>query len=96
MLRRNLRLESGEIDIVARDGDGVALIEVKTVRRSGLIDPTDKMDERKLRRYKRLFAEYFSIYHKQAPWRGRIDFIGVVLEPRPRIAHYRDITGRFE
>lgn len=47
ILEKNFRAERGEIDIIARDGDVVVFVEVKTGRGSGFGPPEMWVDKRK-------------------------------------------------
>jgi len=49
ILARNLRTRTGEIDLVAEDGDTIVFIEVKT-RQRPTIEAWEAVDERKRRR----------------------------------------------
>ncbi len=50
IVERNFRCRYGEIDVVARDGDTLVFIEVKTRRSRGFGLPKDSLDARKKRR----------------------------------------------
>jgi putative endonuclease len=55
ILARNYRSRSGEIDIVAADGRGLVLVEVKSATEGGR-DPLWKVDPGKVRRIRRAAA----------------------------------------
>ena len=65
---RNLVLEDGEIDIVARDGSQLVAVEVRTITGGG--DPIDAIDGRKRLRVRRLGARIGA---------SRVDFIGIAI-----------------
>ncbi|HEY9369049.1 YraN family protein [Streptomyces sp.] len=93
VLARNWRCgRTGEIDILALDGDTLVVIEVKT-RRSGAYEhPMAAVTARKADRLKRL-ADCWLHRHGGAPPGGvRIDLIGVVL-PRRGAAHVTHAKG---
>ena len=93
VLARNWRCgRTGEIDILARDGDTLVVCEVKT-RRSGAYEhPMAAVTARKADRLKRL-ADCWLHRHGGAPPGGvRIDLIGVVL-PRRGAAHVTHAKG---
>jgi putative endonuclease len=50
ILHQRYRCESGEIDLVVRDGDVLAFVEVKARRRSDYGRPVEAVDWRKRRR----------------------------------------------
>jgi len=47
ILERNFRVNRGEIDIIAKDGDTLVFVEVKTKIRGGFGEPEDRVDRRK-------------------------------------------------
>lgn len=92
VLERNWRWgRTGEIDIVARDGDVLVVCEVKT-RRSGAYEhPMAAVTPEKAQRLRGL-AEGWIHAHGGAPPGGvRIDLVGVVLPDRgaPVVEHVR-------
>ncbi|MEV3858407.1 YraN family protein [Streptomyces sp. NPDC050095] len=99
VLARNWRAgRSGEIDIVARDGDAIVVCEVKTRRgqRGGgaFEHPMAAITPVKARRLRDL-AERWVQEHGGAPPGGvRIDLVGVVLPERgaPRVEHVRGVS----
>lgn len=81
VLARNWRCRSGELDIIARDPDGVLVVcEVKARRGRGYGDPLESITHAKLARLRRLTAEWL---HDQpdAVGRVRLDAIGIVVGP---------------
>jgi putative endonuclease len=58
VLARNVRWRGGEIDLVVRCGDVVAVVEVKTRAGPGFGHPADAVTLRKRRRLARLAARY--------------------------------------
>jgi putative endonuclease len=58
VLHRNLRLARGEIDIVARRGDTVCLVEVKSRLSRARGTPEDSVTPAKRRQLRRLGAAY--------------------------------------
>ena len=90
ILRRNCRTRSGEIDLVARDGDEVVFVEVKT--RSGKWDaPEDAVNRGKQRRLCRA-AQELAARHKLREYPLRFDVVAIVLPPggAPKIEHFVD------
>ncbi|MGQ4535332.1 YraN family protein [Dermabacteraceae bacterium P13264] len=80
ILQTNYRGGRGEIDIVARDGETLVFVEVKT-RRSVLTGPPQEaVTEAKIRRIRRVcgaFFEEFSPRHRDS----RIDVVALMLDP---------------
>ncbi|QNS03856.1 YraN family protein [Streptomyces xanthii] len=98
VLARNWRAgRTGEIDIVARDGDAIVVCEVKTRRGAGASafeHPMAAITQIKARRLRSL-AERWIHEHGGAPSGGvRIDVIGVLLPERgaPRLEHVRGVS----
>jgi putative endonuclease len=85
VLARNWRCRTGEIDIVARDGDVLVVCEVKTRRGLGFGSPLDAVTTLKANRLTRLALEY---RRSQAlpPCPLRIDVVGVLVGPDGRVS----------
>jgi putative endonuclease len=85
VVRRNLRLPGGEIDMVCRDGEVVVFVEVKA-RWSGRFGRAlSAVDARKRDRLRRLAADYVQIVAPNAPIR-----FDVVAMDGDRIALHRN------
>ncbi|MEV5175259.1 YraN family protein [Streptomyces flaveolus] len=95
ILERNWRSgRSGEIDIVARDGDALVVCEVKTRRGGGYEHPMAAVTPEKAARLRTL-AEHWIQAHGGAPPGGvRIDLVGVLLPRRgaPSVEHARGVA----
>ena len=83
ILKRNFRQTYGEIDIIARDRDGMLVfVEVKTMRpaESGLV-PEDNISESKMRKTKKICEAYAnhnpSLIKENKGW--RIDVLAIEL-----------------
>lgn len=92
ILARNVRLKRGELDIIAKDGDELVVVEVR-YRSVGLVmPPEESVGPRKLR--KLILAG--SAYVDRIGWEGfwRIDLIAITdLNGKLSLEHLRDITG---
>jgi putative endonuclease len=90
LLDRNWRCASGEIDIIARDGDVVVFCEVKTRRGPGFGTPAEAVNGRKVARLRRLAAEWLA-QTRVRPREVRFDLVSVVSPRRgaPRVDHVR-------
>lgn len=60
ILDRNWRCAEGELDIVALDGDTVAVCEVKTRSERGFQQPTEAIDQAKAARLQRLAERWLA------------------------------------
>lgn len=91
VLARNLRTPSGEIDIVARDGEDVVFVEVRTRRAiPGLAAESLKAD--KLRRMWRCAMEYCETAGL-GPECARVDVVSIDLGPGGQAAHIEHFRG---
>jgi putative endonuclease len=90
LLDRNWRSRTGELDIVARDGDVLVFCEVKTRRGPGFGTPAEAVGARKVARLRRLAAEWLAQADVR-PREIRFDVISVVSPPRgaPQVEHVR-------
>ncbi|GAB7104741.1 YraN family protein [Streptomyces phaeofaciens JCM 4814] len=83
VLERNWRCgRTGEIDIVARDGDVLVVCEVKTRRGGGFQHPMAALTPRKAERLRGLAERWIQTHGGAPPGGVRIDLIGVVLPRR--------------
>lgn len=88
-MHRNWRSGKKELDIVARDGEEVAIVEVKTRRNTDYGRPEDAIDERKIRHILSSTDAYIRKYKVDLPI--RFDIITVVgAEPPYKIEHIPD------
>ena len=91
ILARNWRCRQGEIDIVAKDGDVIALVEVKTRRGRAYGTPEEGVTPAKQRKLCALAERYI----EATGWEGavRIDVVAVELDSRGhllRVTHWPD------
>jgi putative endonuclease len=96
VLERNWRCRSGELDIVALDGDTIAVCEVKTRSEHGFQSPAEAVDAAKAARLERL-AELWIAERWAGPPPGgvRIDLLCVVHGRRgpARVSHLPGAVG---
>jgi putative endonuclease len=85
IIERNFRLKLGEIDILARNGDFIVLVEVKTKTNFNQGSPEEKVDYFKQRKLRLLARAIEQMYPKN---NIRIDVVAVDMSnDRPRINH---------
>ena len=77
ILDRNWRGRGGELDVVARDGDDVVVVEVKTRTGSGFGHPAEAVTAAKLARLRRLAGEWLGTHDVRAAG-VRIDVVAVL------------------
>jgi putative endonuclease len=95
VLVRNWRCEAGELDLVARDDDCLAFVEVRTRRGRAMGLPEESITPAKQARLITLAEAYI----QAEDWRGdwRLDVVAIEMDERGRllrIDHYENaITG---
>lgn len=77
VVARNVSVRGGEIDLLARDGNQLVAVEVRTVTRLG--DPIDAVDGAKRRHVARIAA---------AAGASRVDMVGVGLDRSGVVVHW--------
>ena len=80
ILDRNWRVGRLEIDLVVRDGDTVAFVEVKT-RRSGVQPPEEALSRAQRRRIRRAAGAWLG-RHAGAATEARFDLVAVEVDRR--------------
>ncbi|HET8681690.1 MAG TPA: YraN family protein [Micromonosporaceae bacterium] len=90
LLDRNWRCRAGEIDIIARDGDVLVFVEVKTRRGDAFGSPADAVNPRKTARLRQLAAQWLAVSGLR-PREVRFDVVSVLRRRTgdPRVEHLR-------
>ena len=79
IIETNYRCRLGEIDIIARDGDMVVIVEVRTKTGLAFGRPEESINQEKARKLHRLALQYIqSNYHREVS--SRIDLVAVMIE----------------
>jgi len=88
---RNWRCPAGEVDIVARDGDELVFVEVKTRRSEKAGSAEEAVSPTKQRRIVRLAGTYVSALGAQPAGGVRFDVVAIrVIAPdRALLRHHR-------
>lgn len=88
ILDRNWRCDQGEIDIVARSGDVLVVVEVKTRTTEMFGPPEAAVTPAKANRLRRLTGRWLA-EHALSPREVRIDVVSVLVSPHgdPRVEH---------
>ncbi|MEV7322103.1 YraN family protein [Streptomyces sp. NPDC093970] len=95
ILERNWRCgRTGEIDIVARDGEVLVVCEVKTRRAGPFEHPMAAVTPRKAERLRALAEQWIHAHGGAPPGGVRIDLVGVLLPRRgaPVVEHVRGVA----
>ncbi|MCH9815610.1 MAG: YraN family protein [Actinomycetia bacterium] len=92
VLTRNWRRRLGEIDIIAREGVTLVMVEVKTRTGTRHGSPAEAITPAKLARLQALTNQYLAENHDRE--RGvRLDLVGVrIVAGEPHINHVRGIS----
>jgi putative endonuclease len=94
VIERNYRTRLGEIDIIARHGETLVFVEVKTRRSTSIVPAEANVDARKKRHIHRVAQQYLS--EKKLPYDTdcRIDVVSVTMParwwPRPNVEVFQD------
>lgn len=90
ILARRYRTRYGEIDIIGREGDTIAFVEVKTRAGSAFGGGEAAVNEWKQRRIGQMATEYLARQHLFEP-ACRFDVVVIDFEhDRPRVEVYQD------
>lgn len=94
VLERNVRSRLGELDLVARDGDTLVFVEVKTRRDDAFAAPELSVTAAKRRKLVRLAEAYLQRLPGPPP-PCRFDVVAVLLPDGrpPEVRHIRDAFG---
>lgn len=94
VLDRNWHCRHGEVDLVAREGDCLVIIEVKTRRSVAAGNPLEAVSGRKLETLKRLASLWLRSHSVRAAT-IRIDAIGVLRPDYGPVAidHVRNVSA---
>jgi putative endonuclease len=89
IIERNYKAPTGEVDIIAMDGDTLVFVEVKARKGEGFGSPLEAVDLKKQKRITRAALFYMSNLREQPP--ARFDVIGIMLKGwRAEVEHIRD------
>ncbi len=92
IVERNWRCSSGEADIIARDGESLVFVEVKT--RSGITSgfPEEAITPRKRQRYEKIAAAYLASHGSSGTFIVRFDVIAILTlgSHRAFLRHHRN------
>lgn len=84
IIERNWRCRGGEIDLVARDGETIVFVEVKTRRGRDFGAPEEALTPRKAQKLLNL-GQIYVAEHDQDDTNWRIDLVAVELDERGRL-----------
>lgn len=87
IIAKNFHTQYGEIDLIARSGDEILFIEVKTRTTSSYGYPETAVTAEKIRHITQTAQDYLQKYRINAPW--RIEIISVEIDKNKKIAKIR-------
>ena len=89
IVERNWKCAAGEADIIARDGDAVVVVEVKTRSSVEKGLPSDAVDKRKRERYEKIAALFLADYEAvDVPVRFDVVSLLVIGTDRALVRHH--------
>ncbi len=95
ILAQNYRAQRGEIDLVARDGDCIVFVEVKTRRSLKFGLPQDAVTLRKQQQISKIALAYLQSQNLLDAL-CRFDVIAIHLSSRLKLLHLEQIENAFE
>ncbi len=88
IVERNFRCRSGEIDLVAEEGQDLVFVEVKTRRGTSCGLPEEAVDGRKARKLREVAGHYLELHNlSECSW--RIDVVAVQFGSAGRLEDIR-------
>ena len=94
ILARNYRCRGGEIDVVARQGDEIVFVEVRTRRQGALVGPEESVTLQKQARVLHAAEHYLQAHELwERPW--RVDLVALEVDRMGRVVraeHLRSIV----
>ena len=92
IMERDWKSGRRDIDIIARDGNIVVFVEVKTRRSSVFGEPEEAVDFHKLQHLQQAINHYVKFKHIRQPIRFDIISIVGTIGKTPDIRHIQDVT----
>ena len=94
LLEANYRTPRGELDLIARDGDTLIFVEIRTRTSEDTLTPLSSVDERKQQHIVRTARAYLRARRlPECPC--RFDVVEVVARPAGRVVEMRHYEGAF-
>lgn len=80
----------GELDLVARDGEILVIVEVKTRSRDDFGQPFEAVNHFKLKSIVRA-GQMFRLLNPRTPEALRVDVVSIVLNTPPEIEYFQNV-----
>lgn len=94
ILEANFRTKQGEIDLIARDGSTLAIVEVRTRTTADTITPLESVDARKQAQLVRM-ARIYRRARRLPEIPIRFDVVVVIATPQGRVTEIRHLPAAF-
>jgi len=95
VLERNWRCRSGEIDLIARDGEVLVFVEVRSRRTGSRFGAAvEAVTPRKIRQVRGVAGVYLS-FHPHVAGPVRFDVVAVTLQSDDSVADLRHVKAAF-
>jgi len=91
----NYRCKEGEVDIIAKDGNFLVFVEVRTKNSRLFGTPEESVTARKKEHLKSV-AEYYLENHDNLPPQWRIDFVAIELDGKGKLSRIEVIKDAVE
>lgn len=91
ILERNFRIRGGELDIIAKEGNTLVYVEVKTRSSNKYGTPEESVSAKKIEFLKRA-AKFYRLKNSNLPLLERIDVVAIMLSQNPQIKLIKNIT----
>jgi putative endonuclease len=91
IVNRNERVGHSDIDILARDGEVLVFVEVRTKSDGDRGMPEETLTERKLTRMKKTAELYIAFHRYQGA--ARMDGICIILDKEDEVQHFKHYRG---
>lgn len=99
ILARNWRIRAGELDLIARTGDTLVIIEVKSHHigpRRGPTTPVLAVGPNKQRRIRRLSSAWIAGHGRSLAFRQvRFDVVGIIFDREGEVIAYDHLENAF-
>jgi len=95
ILETNYRCRDGEIDIIAKQGDTLVFVEVRTKKSRQFGTPEESITPTKMERL-RTVAAHYGQNHDNLPTNWRIDVVAIQMDTRSRVSRIELIENAVE
>jgi len=95
ILEKNFRIRSAEIDLIAKDGDTLVFVEVKTRRSSAFGSPAESITRKKQIQISKAALAYIDI-HKLHNMPARFDVLAIIWPSEKEKPQVEIIPNAFE